>query len=407
MPAGQLRVRSIWLGPGRALCPGELAWDALGRIVALRRARVRARLADLCLVPGLVDAHAHLQLPALPEPGAPHAFLPWVGAVMAARAVMPPKELAAAAGVAARGLLAEGVTAIGEVDAAGTSPVPLGRLGLRGRCYRELVGYHLGTAEARSLLRELRPQVPSALRWGWSPHAPYSVSPALFTAAVASRRPLAIHCAELPEEQEFLHTGRGPFAELLQRLGRLPADHRPSGCGAVQWLERLGALRRTTQLVHCQELEPGDVARIAACQASIAVCPGTIAWFRRNAPPVPAWLAAGIPVALGTDSRASSAPFGMRAELAAALRLWPSLGPEQVLAMATVHGARALACPGLGRLALGGRADFFAVPAGADAATEPVAAFVRGERPVVGVWLGGRRWRGLRTGLSISAPGLP
>jgi cytosine/adenosine deaminase-related metal-dependent hydrolase len=394
----------VWLGPGHELSPGEIAWDAAGRIVSLRR--TRGPVEDLCVMPGLVDAHAHLQLPALAA-GAPHTFLPWVAAVMAARAALAPAELAEVALTHAHGLLAEGVTAVGEVDATGTSAVPLGRAGLRGRCYRELTGYHLDGAASARLLRQVRPAASQGLRPGWSPHAPYSVSKALFAAAVATGRPLAIHCAELPEEQEFLHTGRGPFAELLQRLGRLPVDHRPAGCGAVQLLERLGALRRTTQLVHCQELESGDWERIAGSGASIAVCPGTLAWFGRAAPPVPQWLAAGIPVALGTDSRASSAPFGMRAELAAALRLWPGLGPEQVLAMATGHGARALACPGLGRLVRGGRADFFAVPAGAAAAAAPVAAFVRGELPVVGVWLRGRRWRGSGAGPSIPGPGSP
>lgn len=387
-PVGSLAARCVLLAPGRELSPGEILWNARGRIVAIRRAR--GPVADLCILPGLVNAHAHLQLPGLPAGRARHQFLPWVADVMATRAAIDAEGLRRITRDAAMALLAEGVTAVGEVDALGSSMAVLAALGLRGRCYQEVTGFHLGPPAARALLRVRRVAGAGELRSGWSPHAPYSVSPALWQAAAAARLPLAVHCAELPEEQQFLHTGRGPFADLLQRLGRLPADHRPPHCGAVRYLEQLGVLRRSTQLVHCQELERGDAARIAAAGSSIAVCPGTIAWFRRQPPPVPAWLAAGIPVALGTDSRASNAAFAMRAELAAAARWWPELSPTQVFAMATTAGARSLAVPGLGRLSRGGRADCIAVPAAGDRARDHLDAFVHDRLPVVQVWLGGR-----------------
>ena len=370
----RLAARCVLLEPGRELSPGEIVWDRDGRITALRRPT--GPVADLCVLPGLVNAHVHLQI----EPvEAPRTFLPWISAVMAARAGQTPRAARAAVRTAVQTLRADGVTAIGEIDSTGQSLAALAGTDLAGRCYQELVGFDADAAAARALVRARHRAGTPALAGGLSPHAPYSVSGRLFAAAAAASRHLAVHCAEVPEEQQFLHSGRGPFADLLRALGKLPANWRAPRLGAVAWLEHLGVLRRSTQLVHCQELERPDAARIAAAGASIVVCPGTIAWFGRPIPPVPRWLAAGIPVALGTDSRASNAQFSLRAELQTAARWWPGLSPAELLRLATCHGGRSLGRPGLGRLRRGGRADLLALPARTDAAADHVAPFVHGE----------------------------
>lgn len=384
---GRIAARWVVLEPGVAVRDHEIAWDRRGRVIALRRAR--GRVADLCVLPGMVDAHAHLQI--APLPGGSRSFLPWLGEVMATRAGASLAAQRRLARTSLRQLAAEGTAAIGEIDSTGESPAAWRGSPVGGRCYRELTGFHLAGAAARRLVRERHVRWPGGPSRGLSPHAPYSVSADLFRAAAAACRHLAVHCAEVPEEQQFLRDGRGPFADLLHRLGRLPDDFRAPGLAAVRWLERLGLLRASTQLVHCQELERGDVARIAAAGASIVVCPGTIAWFGRTPPPVPRWLAAGIPVALGTDSRASSASYSLRAELAAAAALWPGLSPWQWLEMATSAGGRALGLPGFGRLRRGGRADLIAITAGTDAVLPIVERFVLGAAPARVVVVGGRR----------------
>lgn len=414
---GSLAVRYVVVDADHHLAPGEIVWDHTGRITALRRAR--GEVLDAAVFPGLVDAHAHLEIDALPA--VERRFVPWLQAVMAARAPAPataaslprraltelvespprrplaeivesPQRRALAEIVAAGAaeLIASGVTAVGDIDSSGLAAAALAATPLRGRSYRELTGFHLDAAGAAALLRERAPGTASpGLPTGWSPHAPYSVAPALFRAAAASRRPLAIHTAESPDEQRFLRRGDGPFRELLERLGRLPAGFRAPGVGAVAWLERLGVLRRRPQLVHCQELERGDLARIAAAGASIVVCPGTIAWFGRTPPPVPRWLRAGVPVALGTDSRASNTGLSLRDELRRAANAWPELRPRELLAMATVHGGTALALPGVGHLRRGGRADLV-VAAALPTFAATLAAFVLGESPLLQTLIGGR-----------------
>lgn len=404
MTAGWLAARHVWLGPGTWLSPGWLRWNDRGRLVSLRRARRGERVADVLLVPGLVDAHAHLQLSPLATAVA-GPFVDWLRAVIAARLSASAAQLRAAAVAGLRELWCEGATAVGEIDSSGLSPGAFARVPLAGRCYQEVTGFHLERAAARQLVAARRAAGTAACPGGLSPHAPYSVGAPLFAAATARARHLSIHVAEVEEEQQLLRSGRGPFADLLRELGRLPPDYRPPGIGAVRWLDRLGLLRPTTQLVHGQALERGDAAAIASRGAPVTVCPGTIAWFGRPAPPVVDWLGRGICVALGTDSRASNERLSMRRELALAAHLWPALAPEQLLAMATAHGGRAIGRAGLGTLRVGGRADLVCVAAGGSPPARLLAEFVHGVRPhlatlVAGVGRtpAGRSWPLPRTG---------
>jgi cytosine/adenosine deaminase-related metal-dependent hydrolase len=385
--AGGAAAEWIWLGPGRALRTAALRWDDRGRIVSIdAQARAPAR----ALLPGLVNAHAHLQLAPL-APGE-RRFVPWLRCVIEQQRSLDAAERATNCAAAAASLLAEGTIAVGEIDSSGQSPDVLRRFPLDGRCYRELLGFDIGPARARNLVRQ---QV-RGTRWcppGLSPHAPYSTSPELLRAARASGRALTVHVAESEEEPRFLRSGQGPLRGLLRDLGRLPAGWRAPRRTPVEHLDRLGLLGPRTSLVHAQVVTGQDLERIRARGSPIVVCPGTIAWFRRRPPPVAEWLALGVQVGLGTDSRASNEGLSMRRELCLARRHWPRLPAGQILAMATVGGATALARPGLGRLQRGGFASFVVIDArGVQDVGQLEERFVRGELEVLETWTRGRRW---------------
>jgi cytosine/adenosine deaminase-related metal-dependent hydrolase len=384
-----VRARWIWLGPGTAIGPAELV-HRNGRVLEVRR--TRGRVPDTAVVPGFVNAHAHLQLAAVEPPQ--REFSAWVRAVLAQRRDSTPERDAAAARASLAELAASGTTAVGEIDSTGASPAVLRDLGFAGRWYQELTGMHLDARAAKSLVAARAKSGSRACPPGLSPHAPYSVSPALFAAAAAHSRHVQVHVAETPDELEFLRRGRGVFADLLRELGRFPRSFRPFANGPVSWLAQHGLLRRGTVLVHCQHLERDDPAAIAASGAAIAVCPGTIAYFRREPPDAAAWLAARIPVALGTDSRASNDGLDLVRELRRAARWWPSLPPAELLAMATANGGLALGRPALGRLRPRGPADFCAFASdGAPDFETALAQFVHGERELAEVWRRGRRVR--------------
>ncbi len=388
----------IWLAPGRHLAPGEIHVEA-GRVVALSTCRARQAPPQMIL-PGLVNAHVHLQLPALGTPR--RSFVPWVRAVVREQAAATSDDNWRRGMAVLRQLVDDGVTAVGEVDATGTSPAILRALPVAGRCYQEVLGFDLDTKAARRLLAR---RLISGSRWcplGLSPHAPYSVSPALFREVIRAKRPLTVHVAETREEVEFLRHGKGPFRDLLSELGKLPPAYRPPGKGPVEYLHELGLLSPRSLLVHAQHVSPAEVELIEKQRAPVVVCPGTIRYFRRRPPPVATWLSRGICVALGTDSLASnqacSPPLppalSLRAELTVARDLWPALPPEALLSMVTVNGGRALSRPGCGRLAPGGPANFITVPCQSGYRVQDMLeGLVSGEVAPAATWLRGRRAR--------------
>ncbi|MEZ5963407.1 MAG: amidohydrolase family protein [Planctomycetota bacterium] len=393
-----LRAAHVWLSPARVLSPGEIVLDSVGRVAAVRPAR-RGPVAPWLLAPGLVDAHVHLQLPALP--GAPRAFVPWLQRVIDSRRVEDPHAVAAKSTAAALlELQRSGCTAVGEIDSLGTSPALLGAAGMAGRVYQEVLGFDLDAEDAAELVRARRRRASKDLSSGLSPHAPYSCSMALVRAARRSASHIAVHVAEAEEEVRLLRAGTGPLRALLQRLGRWRPRARPPGCSPVAWLDACGALDRRTLLIHLQEAGADDIELVARRRAPVVVCPPTIDYFGRQPPDVPAWRRAGIVVALGTDSRASSrGPLSMVRAMASARRMWPSLPPACVLDLATRAGGLAIGRPSLGRIVVGGRADLCAFDlnsldragAASHSSAEVVDAATRGRLPVVGTWLRGQR----------------
>ncbi len=353
------RAAHLWLRPGLVYSPGELTVSANGRVLAAK-ALPSTRKVDACAIfPGLVNAHVHLQIPMLKQQR--RDFLPWLGRVMGEMGSSSDEDKMRSCAAAIDQLTASGCTALGEIDSSGLSVRVLRNRPIAGRCYQEVTGFDLSAAKARQLL--IRRDLPGSRHcWrGLSPHAPYSVSPALFRTCAASNRKATVHLAESAEEVEFLGSGKGPFRDLLVDLGRLPRGFKAPGRSPARYLDHVGLLGPDCSLVHCQHLDSGDPELIASRGARIVVCPGTIEYFRRPPVPLLRWLKLGIHVALGTDSRASNPAFSMLAEMAGARRLWPQLSPDRVLAMATRDAALAINRPGLGRLSPGAVADFVRV----------------------------------------------
>ena len=144
------------------------------------------------------------------------------------------------------------------------------------------------------------------------------------------------------------------------RLQAAACRHR-FGTSAVTALDDLGVLGPRTSLAHCVWIAPDDVALIAERGAVVAHNPAANLRLRSGRAPVPALLAAGATVGVGTDGAASSDDqstwIAMR--LAALVHREPDAwvsGP-QALAMATTGGGAALGEPGLGTLAPDAPAD--------------------------------------------------
>jgi 5-methylthioadenosine/S-adenosylhomocysteine deaminase len=225
-------------------------------------------------------------------------------------------------------------------------------------------------AELERKVEEMRARETELVRVGVSPHAPYTVSLALFAKvaglAAAQSLPVAVHTSESRAEYELVTRSEGPFAERLRDRGIQP----PTGASTtIDLLERLALLGPRTLLIHCVQVDASDIARIAGAGASIAHCPIANARLGHGIAPVAEMLEAGITVALGTDSVASSNRLDLLEEGRAAQAMQrarlgspEALPADRLLWMATLDGARALGlAERVGSLEPGKDADLTAV----------------------------------------------
>ncbi len=340
------------------------------------------------IVPGLVNAHTHLQIPRLPETGPggapPSPFVEWILRIVAWKRAAPPEEFARNMASAAAASLASGTTAVGEIagpDAAAYAACPL-----RARVFAEAIGFTAEAAPAAfaSVQGVLGTIAEAAARNplvapGVSPHTPYTVGPVLLRmiADLASRRslPAALHLAESPAEMEFLRTGGGEIAtRLYPAIGRDVSFFRGIGTTIPGYLSAAGLLRPGLLLVHNVHLSRADISVLRAGGARFVLCPRSNAAHGNGTPDVTHFVDAGIPFALGTDSAASVPDASLWDEMRAAKAIYRGGLPEDALSRtlfraATSSGASALSLPG-GTLRPGAPGDFLLVedPGGDDGA---------------------------------------
>lgn len=350
-----------WIEGGGLCLEGGKIERVLRSRGAVRRARARGgrylELEDMVLTPGLVDAHAHLDLGRLHgRVSGRLGFVAWIRALVAARLGLEPADFEAGVRTGARALLAGGTTAVGDIDASGASTRLARTLGLRTVVYRELLDAWdpARTAGALGAVRR-RIRVTTRVREGLSPHAPYTTSPELLAGARELVRgrgvPVTIHWSETREERDWLEGARGPLAAIL------PASPRRSG---LELLAQAGLLSRRTSLVHGNHARADELAELTRRGVTLVHCPGTHAFFGRERFPLARVRAAGVRLALGTDSLASNEALDLRREMALLRAAFPRLAPGEVFAMATEGGAGALAWPSLGHLRAGAEADVVA-----------------------------------------------
>jgi cytosine/adenosine deaminase-related metal-dependent hydrolase len=367
--------------PGGAIaCAGDriAAVGPASEVAARFPGAPTSDLGDAILVPGLVDAHCHLEWSLLDGVLPPSGFGEWLGRLLPLRARMRPEDHRTAARHGALRALRAGTTTLADSGPTGAGAPAMAELGLRGAVHLEALGTPEGE-DARSAAAAISAKIAAlesedgrGIHAGLSPHAPYTVGPALWRALMAdpglADRPWATHLAESRDEERVVARGDGPLAEVFARIGFSPGRwDGPAGDTVVGRLARAGALRRGLVAAHCVRLGPGDPATLRAAGVSAAHCPRSNAHLRTGPAPLGALRAAGVAVGLGTDSPASGGDYDLRAEARACARAHgDAVSAPELLRLATRGGAEALGLDGeVGSLAPGMRADLVALrPAG-------------------------------------------
>lgn len=400
-----LRARFLWTGDGPVIEGGAVTISG-GRITGVGNrgatcSGAEEDFGEAVILPGLVNAHTHLELTHLagrvrPAPD----FIDWLRRIYRVNIASPVDDDSIRKSVAdgiARSLGA-GVTALGDITRHPTVTRPvLAEHSLAGVSFGEItaVGKRRGLLPERLAAASIPGVARSEVVAGISPHAPYTVEPdAMRACADIARRdrlPVCVHVAETPFEEEFTRNAAGPFADYLRELHLWDEKIPASGCSPVELVERCGLLGRRTILAHANYVSDEDIARIAASSASVAYCPRTHAAFEHEPHRFREMMAAGITVAVGTDSLASNPTLSVLEELRFLHQHHPDVITETLLSMGTRMGSAALGLDGkTGFLSPGMRADLVVLPLAQGAcawtsildvgAGEPLAIFLRGQR---------------------------
>jgi 5-methylthioadenosine/S-adenosylhomocysteine deaminase len=334
-------------------------------------------LGESAIIPGLVNAHSHLELTAmrgfLEDEAAD--FFAWLRKLTRARLdLMTADDLKVSASWGACEAARAGVTCVADAsDAALQSMIALGDVGLRGIVFQESFGPDPRLAEEnfeklKTKIAGLRELETPLVNVGVSPHAPYTVCSQqlqmISRFALDEKLPVMMHAAETKMELSFLREGQGPFAEGLRSRG---IEWRAPGVSTIQFLLDVGLLETRPLLAHCIHVDEADLETIKQTQTRVAHCPKSNAKLGHGVAPFGKMIEKGIDVGLGSDSVASNNTCDLLEEARFALLLARSnrdcdLNCDDTLRAATSGGAHSLGLAGrVGELKAGLQADFAVV----------------------------------------------
>lgn len=333
------------------------------------------------LLPGLVNAHTHLQytdFADLATSGLP--FPQWIRTLTERRPTFSDEMWRQSARRGVHEALRTGTTCVADVVTDVAMLPVVARSGLAGTAYVEVVGVESHSwPEARERLAHKLDTAPAGIEVGVSPHALYSIGTDVVrgSVAVARERGLRLHphLAETEEEAEFVMAGTGPIAEF-GRSRALTWELLDGGSGRtpVAHAASLGLLGPDVHVAHGVHVDADDRATLRTYGSAVTLCVRSNATLGAGVPPVAAYLDEGNVVAVGTDSRASVTSLDLVEEVQALRKVALSQGfpadglTRRLVEIATVGGAAALGRSDVGRLAPGARADLavFDVPTDGD-----------------------------------------
>jgi cytosine/adenosine deaminase-related metal-dependent hydrolase len=325
-------------------------------------------LGEQILLPGLINAHCHLDYTLLRgQIPSQESFTDWIRAINAAKAELTSKDYIASINEGFAEAQSFGTTTIVNLTA---FPELIAEIEepIRTWWFGELIDVR-NPDQAGEIVDRAAYSLRCKNHWGLAPHAPFTASAQLFSAAseISSKHnvPITTHVAESREEMQMFREAGGPLFDFLKSLGR-PMDD----CGGTTPLASLmqsHAVDSRWILAHLNEITEADFDLLARSRKfHIVHCPRSHTFFGHAPFALERLRALGQNVCLGTDSLASNSSLSLFAEMRELLRKESFISPLEVVAMSTVNAAKAIGqADSLGRISPGFCADLIAIPSAA------------------------------------------
>lgn len=337
---------------------------------------IDAHFGSSIILPGLVNAHTHLDLTGAAGKTPPRlSFIDWLKSVIEFRKTRPDVSNDLQHG--AELCLQSGTTLIGDIAGTPLSIQAIPNSPLRRVAFFELLGLNPERGEQAFTAWRAAGFIPAG------PHAPYSFHKSGLDKVIQHAPLLSIHLAESREEQKLLEHHTGPFVEFLKSLGVWYPDGLANSWNDI--LKRLDAC--PSLVVHGNYLEPSTPF---PKNATLVYCPRTHAAFGHPPHPFRQFLERGIRVVFGTDSLASNPDLSVLNEARFVAKQHPDFDLTTLLHMITDWSASALLrgdrC---GSLAVDKNADLCIVELPRN--HDPLSALFHYESPIRAVYVGGVR----------------
>lgn len=385
-------VSADWVVPveGAPIRDGAVVIGEDGLIAAVGAAAdlgAGERFDDAVIVPGLVDAHSHVEYAVYAGFGDGLPFVPWIGMHVRRKELLDLDDMRAIARVGAFECLRSGITTIGDCSFVGAAAEAAAETGLRAIVFVEVFGRDVGALDRFHEIRErIAPALSDRVRLGVSPHAPYTCTPEVYAACAALELPTQTHLAESAAERAWLERGSGDWTPLADLL--VP----PPGTTGIRLLAAEGLLGPHLSAAHCVHVDDEEIALLAAHDVGVAHCPRSNGYLGCGVAPLAELRAAGIAVAIATDSPASTPSLDAFEEIRTAIVAAraragrpDALSAAEALELATLGGARVLGLADeIGSLVPGKQADLTVVTLDGSPVSpveDPVVAVVHGGSP--------------------------
>lgn len=349
----------------------------LGKLEHLIPRYISATVVDLrkCVIlPGLVNAHAHLEYTLWPVNLSERlSFVDWLIKIISLRRDLSESDLIKSIKAGIQMLISSGTTCVGAIVPTLKWLSIFQRSGIRATLFQEVIGFRDTDSErittwVRNEIKDNIFNITPTTFIGISPHSPYTVCHKLYKnlydLARSEGLPFCTHLSESREEVEFISEGKGDIAERLFPLVGWGDIHiEPKGVKPARYLSDIGVIGPDTIVVHAVNIENDELDIFRVRGTKVITCPRSNHYLGVGNAPVVSFLQKGIVLSMGTDGLSSNNSLSLWDEMRFLKKIYKDkISPDDIFRTATLGGAKTLGWDRqIGTLEKGKEADFIAI----------------------------------------------